>query len=340
MLGLALFTVFCLAKAPPPPEIVDVTKKAAEPGDVDLYRAEVDRVHAGEDYYAVAAEELPQRGYPTRSVFNWRTPLPMWLIGVMPTVLLGKLLLCALALTVLWLAFETASREEPNIYRLALPLVVLLIGPLLPCMLGDLFVMPVLWAGVFIAISICAYGMNRPYVGVAAGLAAVFFRELALPYCVLSMAIALWQRRRGELLAWTIGLAGWVVFFGLHCWQVSHLISPDAVAHRDSWIQFGGLSFVLSTVQMNSCLLLMPTWVTGLYFVAAMFGIAGWNTPMGRRTALTLCLFAVAFSIVGHDFNRYWGMLFAPLLCFGVVRAPQSLVELWHAAMTRRLATA
>ena len=37
-----------------------------------------DRIRAGEGYYQVAAEELVERGYPTRSVFNWRTPLPMW----------------------------------------------------------------------------------------------------------------------------------------------------------------------------------------------------------------------------------------------------------------------
>ncbi len=44
------------------------------PGDVALYRAEIDRIHAGESYYSVAGDELRTRGYPTRSVFNWRTP--------------------------------------------------------------------------------------------------------------------------------------------------------------------------------------------------------------------------------------------------------------------------
>ena len=46
-----------------------------------LYRAEVDRIRNGEGYYQAAAAELTARGYPTRSVFNWRTPLPMWLLG-------------------------------------------------------------------------------------------------------------------------------------------------------------------------------------------------------------------------------------------------------------------
>ena len=60
-------------------------------------------------------------------------------------------------------------------------------GPLLPCLLGDLYVMPVLWAGMLIGLSVCGYGLDRPYLGATAGVAAVFFRELALPYCLLGM---------------------------------------------------------------------------------------------------------------------------------------------------------
>ena len=85
-------------------------------------------------------------------------------------------------------------------------------------------------------------------------------------------------------------------------------------------------------MQMNACLLMLPQWVTTLYFVAAMFGLAGWSSPLGQRVGLTVCLFVVAFSIVGQDFNRYWGLLIAPLVCFGVVRFPASAADLWRAS--------
>ena len=176
-----------------------------------LYRAEVHRVHAGENYYLVAAQELVARGYPTRSVFNWRTPLPMWLIAVMPAPVFGKVVLCLLGLALMLLAFEAVSREQPNIYRGPLPLAVLLAGPLLPCLLGDLYVLPVLWAGIFIGLSVCAYGVDRPYLGAAAGLAAVFFRELALPYCLLGRGpgrLAQTPRRTGRLAHRPGGLGG------------------------------------------------------------------------------------------------------------------------------------
>ncbi len=332
LLAWALLTVFCLVRMPTPPPVCNADEQSMDKGDVALYRAEVKRIHAGENYYLAAARELVARGYPTRSVFNWRTPLPMWLIGVMPRPLFGKVMLCLLGLALILLGFEATSREQPNIWRGPLPLAVLLAGALLPCLLGWLYVLPVLWAGIFIGLSVCAYGVNRPWLGATAGLAAVFFRELALPYCLLGVALAAWHKRRGELVVWLIGLAAWAVFFGLHCLQVEQLMAPDAAAHRHGWVQLGGITFVQATMQMNSALLLLPQWVTALFFVATLCGLAGWHSPLGQRIGLTMCLFIVAFSIVGQDFNRYWGLLFAPLACFGVVRFPASLADLCKAA--------
>lgn len=101
--------------------------------------------------------------------------------------------------------------------------------------------------------------------------------------------------------------------------------------HRESWLRFGGAGFVISTVQMNAYLLLLPQWVTAVYFTAALIGLAGWRTPLGTRIGLTACLFIVAFAVVGQNFNQYWGSLAAPLWCFGVARFPASLGDLCKA---------
>jgi hypothetical protein len=332
MAAWALLALFCLAMMPSPPPVSDAREEGNGNGDVALYRAEVDRVHAGEGYYQVAAQELVARGYPTRSVFNWRTPLPMWLIGSLPAPLLGKLLLGLLAFGSLVLAFESTSREQSNVFRGPLPLVLLMMGPFLPCLLGDLYVMPVLWAGSLITLSVCAYGVHRPGLGAAAGVAAVFFRELAMPYCLLAAAWAAWRGQRRERLIWIAGLTAWTLFFALHWLQVKQLTRPDAVGHSEGWIQFGGIGFVQATMQMNACLLMLPQWVTALYFVAAMCGLAGWQSRFGLRVGLTVCLFVLIFSVVGHDFNRYWGLLISPLACFGMVRFPASAADLWRAA--------
>lgn len=311
----------------------NVGKQRPEAGDdVALYRAEVDRIQAGEGYYHAAAAELTARGYPTKSPFNWRTPLPMWLIGNLPDAELGKAVLCGLALAVMLVWFEALSRQQDNHPGQAVGAVLLLSGPLLPCLLADLFVMPVLWAGVLIALSIGCFGIGRCWLGVTTGIAAVFVRDLALPYCLLSALIAAWHRRWGELVGWLIGLAAWGAFFAMHWRIVSGFITPFSRAHAEGWIQFGGAGFVIAIAQMNAYLLLLPQWVTALYLVLALFGLAGWHNRLGLRCGLTACMFLTAFAIVGQEFNQYWGCLLTPLLCLGVVRVPASLRDLRRAA--------
>lgn len=40
---------------------------------------------------------------------------------------------------------------------------------------------------------------------------------------------------------------------------------------------------MLATAQMNAYLILLPPWVTALYFAAAMFGLGGWQTALGAH---------------------------------------------------------
>lgn len=299
------------------------------PGDVALYRAEVDRIRAGETYYEAAAEELPARGYPTHSVFNWRTPLPVWLVAMLPSdrignALLGALALLLIALSLGWLADEVGSKQ-------ALFGGLLLIGALMPCLLGDLMLMSELWSGVLIALSAVCFGLRRPAAGVLAGVAALFFRELAAPYVLVCLGIALVQRDRRQLVQWSCGLLAYAGFYALH---VAELLPqrPEESAASPGWLQFGGAGFVISAAQMNAYLLLLPQWVTAIYLACVLLGCATWNGVAGQRVALTVAAYLVAFSFVGNDFNQYWGSLIAPLLCLPASRAPGALAQLWTSA--------
>ena len=227
------------------------------PGDVALYNAEIDRIRAGEGYYAAAAAELRPRGYPTRSVFNWRTPLPMWLIGRLPSNAWGQSSLGGLCLAVLLMSYEWLARETT--VKRAVGCLLLLLGALLPCVLrGGLFAMPELWSGTLIALSIAAYALERRKLGLAAGVAALFFRELAAPYCLVALLLAVRERRWREALAWIVGLAAYAAFYFQHVATVLAMLGPDEVAHPHGWVRFGGAAFVLSTVQMNAWLLILP----------------------------------------------------------------------------------
>ena len=189
-----------------------------------------------------------------------------------------------------------------------------------------------IWGGILIALSLGAYGVDRRILGAAAAVAALVFRELALPYCLLGLTLALWQRRRNESIVYLVGLAGWAVFYAVHCWEVSQWVSPTAVAHRHSWFQFGGLRFVLVLTQASAVLVTLPSWVTVVFFALAMVGFGGWNTAWGTRMALTAAMYVAAFAIVGQEFNGYWGHMISSLMCFGVVRSRGALGDLWRAA--------
>ncbi len=302
------------------------------PGDIALYQAEAERVHEGQSYYAAAAAELAKRGYPTASIFNWRTPLPVWLVGKLPDLTAANVLLGLAGLVLVLLSFRLLA-DEGGVNQ-GLVGVLLLSGALLPCWLGELVLLPELWSGVLLAISAVCFGIKRPALGVAAGIAALFFRELAAPYCVLCVALAAYERRPRELALWGMGLIAYAVFFGLHVAQVLPRMSPDAIAHQESWIRLGGAGFLISTAQMNSYLLLLPQWVTAIYLACVLLGAATWNTPGGRLIGLTVALYAVAFSIAGHGFNQYWGSQIAPLLCLPAARSPAVLRQLWRDATT------
>jgi hypothetical protein len=47
---------------------------------------------------------------------------------------------------------------------------------------------------------------------------------------------------------------------------------------------------------------------------------------------LSVAVYAIAFSIAGHDFNQYWGSQIAPLLCLPAARSWTVVRQLWRDA--------
>ncbi len=301
------------------------------PTDIDLYNAEIDRMRQGEGYYAAAATELRSRGYPTASVFNWRTPLPMWMVGNLPDFG-GQLLLAFLAVLLIFAGFMWISREAGlGAGSLA---ALLLFGAVMPCFLGKLYVMPVLWAGILIGLSAAAYGWERPLTGCLLGLAALFCRDLAGPYAVVCLALAWRDGRKRECRLWLMGLAAYAIFFAWHATQVAAWQLPTDTAHEHGWLRFGGAPFVISTVQLNAYLLVSPQWVAALFLVAALAGVSSWRSPAGERVGYVLALYVGLFAVVGQPFNQYWGAMLAPLFACGAAIAPQALLSLWRRSLS------
>lgn len=329
LIAFAALAIFCVGVTFSPLKSDHRFHNMPGEGDLALYKAEAKRMQSGESYYSAVAAELRARGYPMQSPFNWRTPLPLWFFGKLPSPA-APILLGATSALVLLLGFRVLEREAGALATLiGMPL---LFGSLAACWIEPLYYLTELWAGVFITLSLCCYATGRRWMGVATGLAAQFLRELSLLYSLISLGLAIRAKQYREAAVWALGLLCYGAFLGYHVATVSKLIRPDDLFQPAGWIQLGGTAFIVGTAHLNSVILTLPQWVAALYFCLAMIGFAGWNSTVGQRFGLTMAAYVMAFAVVGLYYNQYWGALYAPILCFGAARSPAALRDLVMAA--------
>jgi xanthosine utilization system XapX-like protein len=292
-----------------------------------LFQSVVERVHAGQGYYDAWGEEARSRGYPGQSVFNWRLPLFAWLNGRLPTLFWGQALLCAIALASVLIIYAHL-RVESGV-PVAMAAVVLVGLAVAPCLRREVFLTTDLWVGTLIALSIGAYAHGWRSAAVASGLLALFFRELAAPYCLVALGLACWERRRGEVVAWILGLALFGIYFGYHWLQVAHHRLDTDPAHPQSWVALGGTAFLLTTTGFHILLAELPRWTWAVYLPLGILGLVGWQGATGRLTCLAAGAYLTLFAFVGLPINNYWGLIDAPLLALGFVHAPAAVRDIF-----------
>jgi hypothetical protein len=303
----------------------------AKGSDVALYKAVVARVSAGEGYYDVAGDELRARHYPTRPAFNWRQPTYAWLLSRLPSPRVGNALLALLGL---WVVLLTRRWfRESDLRARALLATALMTVSMAGCFVTDFVFLQESWAGAFIALSVCLFALDRWRLAVAAGLAALAFREFALLPCAIGLALALHRRRWSEVIAWITGLAIYAALMTWHLSEVARHARPDDVAR--SWKAFGGSAFLLETSRWNTLLIALPSWLVALILPFVLLGLAGWRAAGATRAGLIVTGYLVAFSFIGHPFNDYWGAIYAPLLPLGMIAAPYCVRDLGRAMRVR-----
>ena len=153
----------------------------APPGatnDLDVFGRIVVRVRGGESFYDATQSELRTHGYPTRSVFNWRTPFYAWLIGSFPSNPAGGVLVTLAALAFLGLACIDILHDVG--FKRGTLGVILVAGSVAWAFRYPSNLFTEVWAGVAIALSACALRRGWTTLGVVTGWFALFFRELAL----------------------------------------------------------------------------------------------------------------------------------------------------------------
>jgi hypothetical protein len=277
--------------------------------------------------------ELQSRGYQTRSVLNWRTPLHLSLIARLPSSGWAWFLLLVPAGAAIVLAFAAMVRDGRTAAGAAL--VPLMLASFPSFMPGGTMYAEV-WAGVLIVFSAAAYCLGWWRVGATAALLALFFRELALPYVLISVWLAHRQKRKPELAFLLVGLAAYAAYFGWHASEVvPRMRATDLEAPwREAWIRFGGLRFIL-TATRQGLFLGGPLWVTALYLPIALFGLVGWTNPIALRLLLTVGVYLLAFSVLGRPVQFYWGAVYCTLLSFGAVLSIAAFRDLVRALRLR-----
>ncbi|OXE36031.1 MAG: hypothetical protein CGW95_10220 [Phenylobacterium zucineum] len=282
--------------------------------DVDLYRAILARVRAGQDYASAAIIEHRRLHYPLRPFFVVRPPALTLMLAALPPGLIPKLLYIAIAALgfgawVIRLRFEGASRliQVCLLTGLGLGMGAAVLG------IENSLWFHETWIGFLFAGALGVRRVGRVWPAVLAGLLAALLRELATPFLLAMGLAALLERRWGEVAAFAtaIGLVGVEIVW--HA-QVIRSLTNGADLHSQGWLTVGGLGFLLETTTWNLAPTLFGGWISALILPLSLIGLILWDGPTGLRLKLVLGGYCTAFLLVGRPDNVYWGLMIAPLI--------------------------
>lgn len=325
ILIIVVSTAFGLAGPSPGVEGLDVAP-TVRGEDLALYGAVVDRLRAGEPYYTVLGQELQRRGFPLTPVFNWRQPLGMTVISLFDDVEASARAYFFLAVAgALALGLSCFRAHGIGVAALAFLLVLTCVAPFGSAP-GVLFLER--WATLLFVFSAAAYIGRLHVVGAAILIASLFFRELALPFCLAGVASAAWDGRRSEVLVWIVGGLFWMGAFGVHVLAVSEALGDiESAGPARSWLAFGGFKFVRSALVWIAPALLFPglAWAV---LVASILGALGMPYGVAPSLRIGFVAFWTSLLFVGLPFNHYWGAMVAGPAAVFLAWAPFVIVDL------------
>ena len=322
LLMLLLLPVALDYRNPPPAHAGD--------GDLALYGRIVADLRAGQSFYPAAHTELAAGYYGTLSVLNWRTPAYPWILSLFPSNAAAQMALGGLALLAAAAAYALFRRQANWLVAATLaPLLLISLG-------GCLAPMTVLYSeyasGLLILLSASCFGLGYRRTGLVTGVLALFTRERAAPYVIISLALAARERRFGEAAAWLLAIVAYAAFYFWHYQMVQAQLGPGDFAYPGGWLRLGGASFVLSTAGFNGLLAAAPLWISAILLPLGILGLVAWPGPADVRIALTVFAYLSAFAIVGKPLNEYWGAMYTPLLTLGLPWAGLAAIDMVRGA--------
>jgi hypothetical protein len=293
--------------------------------DTKLYRKITASVARGDPYYYAAVRDHRHHGFPLKPFVTVRLPTLAWIsAAVGPTgaqiTVLGLIALAVYAwLDVLGgLVFDRATRIAA--FAVLALSSLLLINPIT-------VVFHETWAGLLIAASI---GLRRPArysVSIGLGLAAVLFREMALPYLIMMAALAAYEQSWRETKGWCLAIVVAAVCFAAHAHAISGLLQPGDLRSQ-GWTGRGGWAFFISAATQTGLIGVLPAVLAPLLVPLSLFGWLAWKSPHSLRVSGLLLGYLVALMTFARPENSYWALLISPLLLAGLGLVPAGLATL------------
>jgi hypothetical protein len=169
--------------------------------------------------------------------------------------------------------------------------------------------LPELWAGILLLLSILSYSLGAVRLAVCCAIIAVCARELAMPYVLVCVAFAIYERRMEEVRWYAAGLAIFAAYYIAHVVVARMHIQPSDMAHARSWVAFGGWPFVVSLTALGGWHILLPRWTGAIGAVLVAASI--WSRA-DRHLKIMAATYLSLFCVVGQPFNNSWGLLLGP----------------------------
>ncbi len=337
LIGYGLLTTL-VSYHPPAPN----AKMAGNPASLDmmLYRGIAERVAKGESYYTAAVSEHRARGFPLRPFVTVRPPLLATLIGTFGESAMAWALRALALLTLL--SFATRFESVLPDLRLRLAALILLTGGLVIFISPGMAMLHDVWASILITLSLAIYpyeGRDKAqrsaplWIGLAIvlGVTAAIMRELCMPYLLAMAAAALYEGRKREAAAWSLGLVIAVAALAVHAYRLSFLVNAHD-GHSPGWASAGGWHFIIEMLDLGSLFRIVPRLAVVSLVPLAFIGWIGWRHGFALRVSLWICGMTAAFMLVGRPDNFYWVTHIAILLPMGLAFAPRAVLTLARAA--------
>jgi hypothetical protein len=283
--------------------------------DIKVYQRVAQAVATGESYYVVVAREHRLHHYPLQPYFTIRPPTLAWLsagLGDTGTRLIMFALIGLTALT--WLQALRGLSALPLVQYTAFGLIA---EPAFVLSNSPYLYFHESWAALLIALSIALRRSDRFALSIVAGLTAVLFRELALPFLLLMAVGAGYEKCWREVSGWGIAIAVAVLAQAAHAAAVAAVITGVDPTSQ-GWTGLGGWSFFLTATANSSLLELLPMGATAVIIPFSLFGWMAWRSDIALRVVGLIVGYATLLIVCARPDNSYWALLIAPFLFAGL----------------------